>query len=104
MLAVITRSPLLSSVPTRGAEFVHFFGDDDSDGEQPDVYLSPGALAGVNILALQRMLGHTSTKMTLDTYADLFDDDLDAAAATLHARDSPESVFKMCSRPAMDDS
>jgi hypothetical protein len=41
--------------------------------------------------------------MTLDTYADLFDDDLDAAAATLHARYSPESVFKMCSRPAMDD-
>jgi integrase len=46
--------------------------------------------AGVNVLALQRMLGHTSAKMTLDTYADLFDDDLDAAAATLHARYSPE--------------
>lgn len=48
--------------------------------------------AGVNVLALQRMLGHTSAKMTLDTYADLFDDDLDAVAVTLHARYSPESV------------
>ncbi len=42
--------------------------------------------AGVNVLAFQRMLGHTSAKITLDTYADLFDDDLDAVAATLHAR------------------
>lgn len=52
--------------------------------------------AGVNVLALQRMLGHTSAKMTLDTYADLFDDDLDPVAVTLHARYSPESVPKMC--------
>ena len=28
--------------------------------------------AGVNVLALQRMLGHTSAKVTLDTYADLW--------------------------------
>jgi len=34
--------------------------------------------AGVNVLALQRMLGHKSAKVTLDTYADLFDTDLDA--------------------------
>lgn len=46
--------------------------------------------AGVNVLALQRMLGHTSAKMTLDTYADLFDDDLDAVAESLHSRYSPE--------------
>lgn len=46
--------------------------------------------AGVNVLALQRMLGHTSAKVTLDAYADLFDDDLDAVAVTLHARYSPE--------------
>jgi hypothetical protein len=30
--------------------------------------------------------GHKSAKVTLDTYADLFDDDLDAVADTLHAR------------------
>jgi integrase len=51
--------------------------------------------AGVNVLALQRMLRHTSAKVTLDTYADLFDDDLDAVAATLHRRYARESVAKM---------
>jgi integrase len=60
--------------------------------------------AGVNVLALQRMLGHTSAKMTLDTYADLFDDDLDAVAASLHARYSHQSVLKMCSRGAQEGS
>jgi Phage integrase family len=54
--------------------------------------------AGVNVLALQRMLGHTSATVTLDTYADLFDDDLDAVAVTLHSRYSRESVSKMCPR------
>lgn len=38
---------------------------------------------GVNVLALSRMLGHQSAKVTLDTYADLFDTDLDAVAETL---------------------
>jgi len=54
--------------------------------------------AGVNVLALQRMLGHTSAKVTLDTYAGLFDNDLDAVAVTLDSRDSRESVAKMWSR------
>ena len=36
--------------------------------------------AGVNVLALQRMLGHKSAMVTLDTYADLFDDDLVSCA------------------------
>ena len=40
--------------------------------------------AGVNVLSLARMLGHTSAKVTLDTYADLFDSDLDAVAITLN--------------------
>jgi integrase len=39
--------------------------------------------SGVNVLALSRMLGHTSAKVTLDTYADLFDSDLDAIAHAL---------------------
>lgn len=59
--------------------------------------------AGVNVLALQRMLGHTSAKITLDTYADLFDDDLDAVAVTLHARYSPENVGKMWARGGHGD-
>lgn len=33
--------------------------------------------AGANVKAVQRMLGHASASMTLDTYADLFEDDLD---------------------------
>jgi integrase len=50
--------------------------------------------AGVNVLALQRMLGHASAKVTLDTYADLFDDDLDAVAVTLHSRYSRKVTQK----------
>jgi len=43
--------------------------------------------AGANPKVVQRMLGHASAAMTLDVYADLFDDDLDAVAAALnHAR------------------
>jgi integrase len=50
--------------------------------------------AGVNVLALQRMLGHKSAKVTLDTYANLFDTDLDAIAVTLHNSYSVTSVGK----------
>lgn len=39
--------------------------------------------AGANVKAVQRMLGHASAAMTLDTYADLFDDDLDFVADAL---------------------
>ncbi|TFB84466.1 site-specific integrase [Cryobacterium algoricola] len=39
--------------------------------------------AGANVKAIQRMLGHASAAMTLDTYADLFDDDLDLVADAL---------------------
>lgn len=41
--------------------------------------------AGGNPKAVQRMLGHASAAMTLDTYADLFDDDLDAVSERLDA-------------------
>jgi integrase len=47
--------------------------------------------AGANVLALQRMLGHSSAAMTLDVYSDLFDDDLDAVASALHGRYGPSS-------------
>lgn len=42
--------------------------------------------AGANVKALQKMLGHKSAAMTLDTYADLFDDDLAGVAAKLDER------------------
>jgi integrase len=35
---------------------------------------------GANVKAVQRMLGHAKASMTLDVYADLFDDDLDVVA------------------------
>jgi integrase len=39
--------------------------------------------AGANVKAVQRMLGHASAAMTLDVYAGLFGDDLDAVALAL---------------------
>jgi integrase len=39
--------------------------------------------AGANVKAVSRMLGHAKASMTLDVYADLFDDDLEAAAEQL---------------------
>lgn len=45
--------------------------------------------AGANVKAVQRLLGHASAAMTLDVYAGLFDDDLDAVAARLDDRVVP---------------
>jgi hypothetical protein len=42
--------------------------------------------AGANVQAVQRMLGHASAAMTLDVYAELFEDDLDEVAAGLDAQ------------------
>jgi integrase len=39
--------------------------------------------AGAHVKAVPRMLGHASAAMALDRYADLFDDELDAAADQL---------------------
>lgn len=39
--------------------------------------------SGANVKAIQRMLGHASAAMTLDVYADLFDDDLDMVSVAL---------------------
>jgi integrase len=47
--------------------------------------------AGANVKALQRMLGHKSAAMTLDTYADLFEDDLGSVADRLNERVLSES-------------
>lgn len=51
--------------------------------------------AGANVKALQRMLGHASAAMTLDTYADLFDDDLDGVATALNTARMNSNVGKM---------
>jgi len=54
--------------------------------------------AGANVKAVQKVLGHASAAMTLDVYADLFDDDLEAVAASLHNARPRESVGKMWAR------
>ncbi|MFY9190206.1 MAG: tyrosine-type recombinase/integrase [Lawsonella sp.] len=46
--------------------------------------------SGANVKAVQRMLGHSSAAMTLDVYADLFDEDLDALAERLNAAAVPK--------------
>ena len=58
--------------------------------------------AGVNVLALARMLGHKDPSVTLRVYADLFDTDLDAVAASLHTSYSPECV-QMVSTATVSD-
>ena len=39
--------------------------------------------AGANVLAVSRMLGHENRQVTLKTYADLFDTDLDKVSDAL---------------------
>ena len=56
--------------------------------------------AGANVKALQRMLGHSSAKETLDTYSDLFDDDLDGVASALETIVSQTDVGKLWARAA----
>lgn len=51
--------------------------------------------AGANVKVIQRMLGHSSAAMTLDVYADLFDDDLTGVADKLD-----ETVGKMWAKRA----
>jgi integrase len=50
--------------------------------------------AGANVNAVQKILGHASAAMTLDVYADLFDDDLDADGDALSAAGDPAVLGK----------
>lgn len=52
--------------------------------------------AGANVKVVQKMLGHSSAAMTLDTYADLFEGDLDAVSDALDHAVSLANVPKMC--------
>jgi hypothetical protein len=45
------------------------------------------------------MLGHASATMTLDVYADLFDDDLDAIGDALSRLGAPEVVGEVWANP-----
>jgi integrase len=59
--------------------------------------------AGANVKAVQKMLGNASAAMTLDVYADLFDDDLEAVATALDRARAQESVGKMWARRGQTD-
>ena len=56
--------------------------------------------SGANVKAVQRMLGHASDAMTLDTYADLFDDDLDTVAFALDEAQNRADVGGMWAQDA----
>lgn len=59
--------------------------------------------AGANVKAVQKMLGHASAAMTLDVYADLFDDDLDAVGDALSAAGDPATMGKMWANDAQPE-
>lgn len=63
--------------------------------ELRDTCASLAVSAGANVMALQRMLGHSSAKETLDTYSDLFDVDLDTVAVALNDAGAAANVGKM---------
>ena len=48
--------------------------------------------SGANVKAVQRMLGHAPAAMTLDVYADLFDEDLEAVSTALNTARSAAIV------------
>lgn len=64
--------------------------------------------SGANVKVVQNMLGHKSAAMTLDTYSDLFDSDLDDVAERMSKRGSSvataalESVSKTCPSPVSE--
>ncbi|MDT5141135.1 MAG: hypothetical protein QOI79_459 [Mycobacterium sp.] len=73
---------------------------------KPDLRHSCASLAisaGVNVLALQRMLGHTSAKVTLDTYADLFDETSTPLPSLFMARYSLNSLGKLWAKTGHHD-
>lgn len=59
--------------------------------------------AGANVKAVQRMLGHASAAMTLDVYAGLFGDDLDAVADRLDAAAAAARADSLRTEPPKPD-
>jgi integrase len=56
--------------------------------------------ARANVKAVQRMLGHKSAAMTLDTYASLFDNDMESVAIAMDRMATQESVPDLCLVPS----
>jgi integrase len=61
------------------------------------------ASSGAKVKAVQRMLGHASASMTLDVYAELFNDDLDAIAGRLDEGLANTVVGKMWAELATNE-
>lgn len=59
--------------------------------------------AGASVLALQKMLGHEKASVTLDVYADLYDEDLDVLAEQLATARSRNLADFLRTRPALVD-
>ena len=80
-----SRAPERPLEPEIGAEraVVYFRGGGDVGPCSGHTAASLAVSAGGNVLALARMLGHEDPSLTLRTYADLFDSDLDALADVL---------------------
>lgn len=60
--------------------------------------------SGANVKAVQRMLGQASAAMTLDVYADLFDDDLDTVSVALNLARSKAILGGTRMKDASDES
>lgn len=60
-----------------------------------DTAASLSVSAGANVKSVQRMLGHARASMTLDTYAELFEEDLDSVSTALNNIAGPAIVGKM---------
>ena len=60
--------------------------------------------SGANVKAVQNQLGHASAAMTLDVYADLFDDDLDGVGRAMDALLRREDVAKLLPQPTVSAS
>jgi integrase len=59
--------------------------------------------SGANVKAVQRMLGHASAAMTLDTYAGLFDTDLESVAERMNQAVSEARADYLRTRAAADN-
>ena len=59
--------------------------------------------SGANVKVVQRMLGHKSAKVTLDTYAALFPDDLDSVVDALERHRHEQLRDRQISGVADDD-
>jgi integrase len=79
----------VKALADRGVTLVSTSDGIDSSTAAGRMMIGVAVSAGANVKAVQPMLGHAKASMTLDVYADLFDDDLDVVADQLDAAIKP---------------